>query len=64
VTSLDWFEMGTCAGLAAAWVAVRLGRYQRDRRRNQQAIPPERTFSDGVAQLIDQLDRQKEQPDA
>jgi hypothetical protein len=25
------------------------------------SIPPERSFSDGVAQLIDQLDHQKEQ---
>ncbi len=64
MTSLDWFEMGTCAGLAAAWIAFRLGRYQRDRRRNQPTGPPERSFSDGAAQLIDQLDQQKEQPDA
>lgn len=59
MTSLDWFEIGVDTGLAIAWIIVRLGRYQRDRRRGQPGAPPPRTFSDGAAQLIDQLDRQK-----
>lgn len=58
MTSFDWLEIGACAGLAAAWVAVRLGRYQRDRGHNRPTSPPPRTFTDGVRQLGEQLDRQ------
>ena len=58
MNATDWFEIGACAGLVAAWIAVRLGRHQRDRRRNQPAAPSERTFADGVRQLGEALDRQ------
>lgn len=34
VNAADWFSVGLCCGLAAAYVVVRLGRWRRDRARS------------------------------
>lgn len=55
------FIPGWLLNLACDRYDRRLGLSEAEIRRMQPTGAPERTFSDGAAQLIDQLDQQKEQ---